>query len=109
MNVVDLKKLENVLQAHWAEFFDVTKILHLLNAHVRNTTFKKLQQQQIPKIQNKFVVTKISLKTNMLETWFEFSAQKDNGVVIGTLIANVDFNGNFNLIESYGTHFAPEN
>lgn len=110
MSVVNIEKLENILQAHWAEFFDVSKISHLLTTIVRNNIFNKLQQQQIPKIQNRFSATKIILlkETNLLEVWIEFSIQKDNGVVVGTLTGNVDFDGNFNVIESYGTHFLPE-
>jgi hypothetical protein len=83
---------------------------------VRDTQFKEIKQEKIPDRQVKFSVTKFyaidSLKipssNYALEFWIEYTIPKGTGVVIGTNIYLLSFQGDILLNESFGTHFIPQ-
>lgn len=106
--MVTLRKneLESLLQSHWAEFLDARAILDVISQYLINTEIKEIVQDEIPKRHNQLVVSNFKLldpskQTNncFLEITIEFSTTKRNGVVIGTAVFQMGFDGQLNILE----------
>jgi len=105
-------QLENLLQQQWGKFLDHVRLMRVVMEDVSNTSFKEIQQQEIPQRHVKFSLTKFSIilePDHALEFWVEFNIPKQDGVVIGTSIYVLRLNGNISLRECFGTHFRPKN
>jgi hypothetical protein len=115
MSVFDVGKLETVLQAHWTEFLDTVQVMRVVLQHVRDTSYRVIKQEEIPPRQTKITVTKFSIKvaeakfdwpeTARMEIWAEFTVPKGDGVVVGTVIADIFWSGELYIKESFGTEF----
>jgi hypothetical protein len=109
MSIVDIEKLENLLQTNWADYMDSGKVMRLISDHVRDTDFQVLHQANMPKRHTKISVTNVSLvNRHLFEAWFEITVPKDYGVVVGTVILNFDLSGFAQIADSFGTEFRPE-
>ncbi len=107
MNLIHVKKLENILLSSWATFLDKTQLLKITLEHTRSINFRKLPQDEIPKITLKIQITKFELREDHFLLWIEFSTPKDNGVVVGEHEAKLSFSGGLEIINTNGTHFIP--
>ena len=110
--VLNKEKLEEILQKQWTDFLDHIRFMRLVMEDVRDTQFKEIRQESIPPVFVKFSVTKVNilnLSDYHLELWVEFSIPKEDGVVIGTNVYNLNFKGEIILKEYFGTHFRPKN
>lgn len=107
-SVIDFRKLENVLQTHWAEFLDTVQVMRFVLEQVRDTTFKVIRQADIPPRQMKVSVTRFAKDGDGFEVWIEFTVPKNEGVVIGTVLCSLSLLGELRLKESFGTEFQPE-
>lgn len=106
MKILIADKLEKLLQLNWTEFLDKQQVMRLCLEHSSNETYKTLKQKEIPKVQFKVSVTKISVTNlNEFEIWIEFSVPKNNGVIVGTHILSLDLSGEAKIKKSYGTYF----
>ena len=47
--LINVERLEAILQKHWAEFIEPTQMMRLVLEHTRDTKFLKVEQEQIPK------------------------------------------------------------
>lgn len=111
MEILNQIKLEQLLKTNWTEFIDQTQFLRLVltNANEQHNNYQTLNQLEIPLKQIKLSITKFSvINSCKFEVWAEFSIPKDNGVLVGTHVFEMDLSGNFNLKESYGTIFVTE-
>lgn len=107
--------MEETLHNNWGNFLDHIRLMRKVMEDVRDTTFNKLLQQNLPPRQVKFSVTKFSLNLKSrnesydpdyaFEFWVEYSIPKDQGVVIGTNIYLLSFQGDLKLHKSFGTQF----
>jgi hypothetical protein len=109
--VIDVSKLENVLQSRWTEFIDKTQLMRTVMEHVRDGEYKEYITKDPPPQQFKLSLTKFTPSTKSLafEAWAEFSVPKGLGVVVGTNIYRIELTGEIKLEQTYGTHFLPEN
>jgi hypothetical protein len=108
-----LKKdqLENLLQQQWGKFLDHLRLMRVVMEDVSNTSFKEIEQQDIPDRHVKFSLTKFSIvlePDHAFEFWVEFTIPKQNGVVIGTSVYLLKLNGDISLRQCFGTHFRPK-
>lgn len=109
MNIVDIGKLERLLQTNWADYMDSAKVMRIIRDHVRDTEFQVLHQSDVPKRHTKMSLTNVSLvRRDTFEAWFEITVPKDIGVVVGTVIFYFDLSGYCEITDSFGTEFRPE-
>jgi hypothetical protein len=109
MKVLITEKLEQLLQSKWAEFLNPQQIVRLSMEYARDTEYRTLLQNEIPKIQLRVSVTKFLVtEPSEFEIWVEFSIPKANGVIIGTHVMSLNLAGEVKLKESHGTHFVLE-
>lgn len=107
--IIDTKKLESLLQSNWSEFLDKSQLMRAVLEYARDAEYMVLHQSEIPSQQIKLTITKFTIKQPPeFEIWVEFTAPRDQGVVIGTHVVTLLFNGEIELKETYGTHFLPE-
>jgi len=112
-NVLNVGGLEHVLQTHWAEVLDSTLIRRAVSLHVSENDFLKQVQDAIPKRQLQLTVSKFKIETCEKEKreWFdvaiEFTAPKNDGVVVGTVVCEIYLDGFCRFIKWYGTHLCP--
>lgn len=113
MSLLDIGKLEHTLQAHWTEFLDNVQIMCAILEHVRDTPFRIIKQENIPPRQTKITVTKFTVEMTpagaILGAWLEFTVPKNDGVVIGTAIVSLPWDGRMIFKESFGTEFQAKN
>ena len=88
---------------------DKTQLVRTVLEHVRDTDYPTLNESSPTTKPN----VSVSFHTSPgeiyeLEMWAEFTAPKDNGVVIGTHVFSIKSNGDLLLKETYGTHFLHE-
>lgn len=107
-NVLDVRKLEQVLQSRWADYLDAVQLMRVVIEHVRDTPFRVLKQAEMPKKQTRLTATRVIFKDDWFEMWLEFAVPKNEGVVIGTAICGFTLTGEFWITESYGTEFQSE-
>jgi len=108
-NLINQKKLEQLLQSHWAEVIDQTQMLRFVLTNAQRINYRSIKQLEIPPKQMRLTVTKFSLVDSCeFEVWAEFSIPKGEGVVVGTHILSLSLSGEIDLKESHGTHFMPE-
>lgn len=103
------KKLEHLLQTKWTEFIDRTTFMRIILEHARDTEYRIVQQNEIPPPSIKLSITKFAIDGSAFEVWAEFTVPKDGGVVVGTHVFSLTLSGEFDLKNTYGTHFVPEN
>ena len=100
-------KLQQHLIAHWADILDRNLLIKQVLEDSRDTEYPKLHSSVEKKMA--FSVTKFEVANGLaFEVWIEFSAPKENGIVIGTHVYELKLDGELNLLKSYGTHFLPE-
>jgi len=78
--------------------------MRILFEHIRDNQFPEINQDQI-EISTKISVTNVEIQNEKIVLWIEFSIPKNNGIVIGTILASLKLNGEFNINETFGTHF----
>ena len=108
-NVINTTQLEEVLTQGWHKFIDKTQLMRAVLEHVRDADYQTLNESPPtldPKVSVSFHTS--PGETYELEMWTEFTAPKDNGVVIGTHVFSIQSSGEVLLKETYGTHFLPE-
>ena len=103
MKLMVKQRLESLLLAHWADFFNREQLVRVVLEIARDADYKVIEQQNIPPKQIKLSVTKFSIEEKGFETWIEFTVPQENGVIIGTHILLLDLTGEFQLINTYGT------
>ena len=106
VNVINTTKLETVISQRWTEFVDKTQLMRAVLEHVRDGEYRT--SDKAPPNPNHTVSLSFHSSSNKLyeiEMWAEFTAPKDNGVVVGTHVFAVLSNGDIKLKETYGTHF----
>jgi hypothetical protein len=109
--ILKKEKLEETFQKQWTDFLDHVRLMRLVMEDVRDTKFKEIQQESIPPVCVKFSVTKVTILESSdyhFEIWIEFSIPKDDGVVIGTSVYNLNLSGQIVLKECFGTNFRPK-
>lgn len=107
--IVKQKKLEQLLQLHWAEILDQTQILRFVLTNAQRINYRLIEQAEIPPKRMKLTITRFSLTDSCeFEVWAEFSIPKGEGVVVGTHILSLSLYGELRLKESHGTHFVPK-
>ncbi len=111
MSVIEIRKLEQLLQAHWTEFIDHTQIMKNVLEYVQQNEFKILNVNSVVK---KLSVTVSNIlfcndKDKMFEIWVEITAPKQQGVVIGTVIFISDGDGNIEFKSGYASLLLPAN
>ncbi len=111
--MIDLVALEKVLCSQWAEVVDHVLFINHLRPIIRDTVFRKLEQYELPTRRTTVQVSSLTpvledTSCSSLRMAAEFSMPKENGVVIGTIIAYLDFSGGFRVVEVLGTHFVPK-
>lgn len=112
MDIVDIGKLEQLLQTNWTEFINASQLMRLILEHVRNTNFKILQEQNKNSRCVKLTISKILIQNTedtLLELWVEFTVPKSKDIVIGTVILHANKTGSWWIKESYGTQFESKN
>jgi hypothetical protein len=107
-SLLDVGKLEEVLQRHWAEFLDPVQVMRLVLEHVRNTSFRTIYQAEIPKQCTKISVTGFIKIGDGFQVWIEFTVPKNTGVIMGTVLLRLELSGKADIEESFGTVFMPE-
>lgn len=109
--ILNVGGLEHVLQTNWAEVMDSRAVMLAVLDYVVNTEFKKLIQDEIPKRHNFLTVSSFKLECDADQEWFdvavEFTAPKDDGVVVGTAVVELHLDGRFFFREWYGSHLCP--
>lgn len=101
--------LESLLQSRWTEFLDRAQIMRTVLENVRDTDYMESIQAELPPNRVKLSVTKIAIQpSHAFEVWIEFSVPKGTGIVVGTNVYTLRLTGEFELKDSYGTHFLPE-
>ncbi len=82
---------------------------------VLNNNFRQIVQNTLPDRQIKICVTKFQLqppdetfKNAAFEIWIEYTIPKDKGVVIGSNIYILNFDGQAILKNCFGTQFLPK-
>jgi len=105
-NVINTTKLETYLSQRWTEFVDKTQLMRTVLEHVRDGEYRTSDDDP-PNSNHKVSISfhPSASKLYELEMWAEFTAPKNNGVVIGTHVFAVLSNGDVELKETYGTHF----
>jgi hypothetical protein len=107
--ILKLDKLEQVLQSHWAEFLDNAQVLRVVLHTISNTEFKIVVQDEIPPKHTKLTASSCRyLCDGDYQIAIEYTAPKNNGVVIGTVVCCFNLEGQFWITETYGTHFVPK-
>lgn len=111
--VIDTDKLEQLLQKQWAEILDNVRLMRTLMENVRDTSFKKIKQREIPPRYTKISLSNFRVQAknpadHHFEVWIEYSMPKENGIVIGTAIYKLYLTGDLILQNILGTHFEPE-
>jgi hypothetical protein len=98
---VDIYKLEQLLQANWTEFIDYRQMMSMVLEIVRNEEFRVLKQVKPNESRNtKITVTRVTINPSpnmILELCVEFTAPKQLGIVIGTVIFHSDLHGKLHL------------
>jgi hypothetical protein len=105
--IIDIKRLETLLQSHWSEFIDKLQLMRVVLEYARDAEYPVKRSDDLTR-QTKLTITKFAIKPLEYEVWVEFTAPKGDGVVIGTHLLVVSLNGTIELDETYGTHFLPE-
>jgi hypothetical protein len=110
MSVLLKDNLEHLLRCHWAEFLDSPKIISDLRRYVLDTSFVEVRQESLPPKRVLLNLSDLKLRENdhEFDLTFEFTVPKKQGVVIGTVIYQMGWNGNLNLVKFYGTHLLPK-
>jgi len=103
------KKLETLLQTNWAEFLDRSQFIRIVLELARDSEFKEIRQEAIPPRSTRVSITKFAIAGDKFEVWAEFTVPKGEGVVVGTHVISLSLSGEFELKETYGTHFLSEN
>lgn len=110
MGVVDISKLERTLQTNWTDFIDSTQIMRLVLEHVKNTSFPVINQRHNHRRQLQLTITKVTVVEDaLMDLCVEFTVPKQDSVVIGTALYQVDRTGQIRLKESYGSQFSSLN
>lgn len=99
-------KLEKLLLAHWADVLDRQRFMAAVLEHARDSQYPVIEQEP-PRNHIQLSVTKFETIKDGFELWAEFSAPKENGVVIGTHIFSLSLSGELLLKDTYGTLFKP--
>jgi hypothetical protein len=108
--IFKINKLEEILQNNWTNFLDHLLLMRMVLEDVRNNSFNKIKQENIPEKQVKFSITKFCINENNnsnyeFEFWVEYTIPKEKGVVIGTNIYLLNLKGEIKLDTYFGTHF----
>ena len=107
--LINVERLEAILQKHWAEFIEPTQMMRLVLEHTRDTKFLKVEQEQIPKKHTQIVVTKFArIDKDMFEVWVEYTVPKGDSVIVGTVLLTLTLGGYMEINESFGTEFVPK-
>jgi len=107
--VIDVSKLEHLLQSKWTEFIDKTQLMRTVMEHVRDGEYTIQEITDPPPQQMKLSLTKFAPNVGLsFEVWAEFSVPKGPGVVIGTHVYRLELTGELKLEQIYGTHFLPK-
>jgi hypothetical protein len=108
-NVIQTTHLETFLTKGWLNFIDKMQLMRTVLEQVRDSDYPTLNESP-PTLDPKVSVSFHSVPGDLyeLEIWTEFTAPKDDGVVIGTHVFAMKSTGELLLKETYGTHFLPE-
>jgi len=106
--IVLSEKLERLLQSHWVEILDHVRLMRVIAELVRDTSFKVIEQAEIPQRHIKMSVTSFKMTNHGFEVWVEYSVPKGDGVVIGTSTFLLCLSGELELKETFGIHFVPQ-
>lgn len=100
---------EQVLLANWSSFLDKTQLLKIVLEHARNNEYSTSLQDKIPPRHTKVTLTKFTPKNKKFLIWVEFTIPKEEGVVVGSHVYDLMFDGELVLTESYGKYFCLNN
>lgn len=104
--VLNLEKLDQLLQANWTQLLDRTTLMRILLEDVRDTSYQVVEQETVSPAHMKLTITKfVPCCKTKFELWVEFTVPKSEGIVQGSHIYHLDFDGELTLQSTYGVHF----
>lgn len=105
--LVELTKLEQLLQSNWTKFLNPVQLLRRVLEDTRTADFRKVPTDRSLTTQSKLTITKMTVvpgdKGFLIEFWAEFAVPKDNGLAVGTYVYVLQNRETLELKESYGT------
>lgn len=96
-NMVNVEKLEEILVAHWAGFINPTKLMAWTMQQVRanlDTNFIVVSDADFSNRGTQITVSRCKPQHAGFLLWIDFTIPYDGNVAVGTVAANLAFNGN---------------
>lgn len=103
--LINIQKLENLLKSNWTEFINYKELIDQVKKTIKENNFDIIFQTENFKNKFEIIVTKINFEKK-LDIWVEYTAPKEGGVVIGTIVYSLSEN-DLKIKEIHGTHIKP--